>query len=141
MKFGKPPFTTTGQRAKVNSGNQSYMNLRIPFLIAAAVASLSPAPAQARQCGEASWYGPGLYGNRTSNGEVFRPGTNTAAHPYLPFGSWVKVVNQYNGRVATVRINDRGPFVGGRIIDIAHGAAGGLGLRDSGVARVCVYRL
>lgn len=96
------------------------------------------APAEARQCGQASWYGPGLFGNRTANGEVFRPGTMTAAHPWLPLGTWVRVVNQDNGRVAQIRINDRGPYAGGRIIDIAHGAAGVLGLRSSGVANVCI---
>ncbi|MFO7629393.1 MAG: septal ring lytic transglycosylase RlpA family protein [Prochlorococcaceae cyanobacterium] len=86
--------------------------------------------------GEASWYGPGFFGNRTANGEVFRPGTMTAAHRTLPFGTMVKVTNLRNGRSATVRINDRGPFHGGRIIDLAHGAAQQLGVVASGVAQV-----
>ena len=86
--------------------------------------------------GQASWYGPGFYGNRTANGEVFRPGTYTAAHRSLPFGTRLKVTNLNNGRSAVVRINDRGPFTGGRIIDLAHGAASDLGVTASGVATV-----
>jgi rare lipoprotein A len=86
--------------------------------------------------GQASWYGPGFYGNRTANGEVFRPGTYTAAQRSLPFGTRVKVTNLNNGRSTVVRINDRGPFVGGRIIDLAHGAASDLGVTASGVATV-----
>lgn len=102
---------------------------------------IAPAPKPASRVvhsakGEASWYGPGFYGNRTANGEVFRPGTLTAAHRTLPFGTKVRVTNLNNGRVAVVRINDRGPFHGGRIIDLAHGAAQQLGVTSSGVAQV-----
>ena len=86
--------------------------------------------------GEASWYGPGFYGNRTASGEVFRPGTMTAAHRTLPFGTRVRVTNLWNGRKAVVRINDRGPFSGDRVIDLAHGAASELGLTSSGIAQV-----
>jgi rare lipoprotein A len=86
--------------------------------------------------GEASWYGPGFFGNRTANGEVFRPGTLTAAHRTLPFGTKVRVTNLWNGRSAEVRINDRGPYHGNRIIDLAHGAAQQLGLTASGIAQV-----
>jgi len=86
--------------------------------------------------GQASWYGPGFFGGRTASGEVFRPGTLTAAHPSLAFGTKVRVTNLYNGRSTVVRINDRGPFTGGRIIDLAHGAAQVLGLTASGVADV-----
>lgn len=88
------------------------------------------------QTGQASWYGPGFYGNRTASGEVFRPGTMTAAHRTLPFGTMVRVTNLWNGRSAVVRINDRGPFHGGRVIDLAHGAAHQLGVTASGVASV-----
>jgi rare lipoprotein A len=86
--------------------------------------------------GQASWYGPGFYGNRTASGEILRPGSYTAAHRRLPFGTRVRVTNLYNGRSAVVRINDRGPFVGSRIIDVAHGAAVDLGLTASGTASV-----
>jgi rare lipoprotein A len=86
--------------------------------------------------GEASWYGPGFFGNRTANGEVLRPGSLTAAHRTLPFGTQVRVTNMGNGRSAIVRINDRGPFHGHRVIDLAHGAASNLGLISSGIANV-----
>ena len=96
-----------------------------------------PAPAVVSvSTGQASWYGPGFFGNRTANGEVFRPGTLTAAHRTLPFGTRVRVTNLWNGRSAVVRINDRGPFHGSRVIDLAHGAANQLGLVSSGVAKV-----
>ncbi|MFZ4804231.1 MAG: septal ring lytic transglycosylase RlpA family protein [Synechococcus lacustris] len=103
----------------------------------------APRPAQkpapritATQRGEASWYGPGFFGNRTASGEVLRPGTLTAAHRTLPFGTKVRVTNLWNGRSAVVRINDRGPFSGARLIDLAHGAAQELGLVASGTAQV-----
>ena len=86
--------------------------------------------------GEASWYGPGFYGNRTASGEVYRPGTMTAAHRTLPFGTRVRVTNLWNGRTAVIRINDRGPFVAHRVIDLGHGAATTLGLVASGIAQV-----
>jgi rare lipoprotein A len=86
--------------------------------------------------GQASWYGPGFFGNRTASGEVLRPGTLTAAHRTLPFGTQVRVTNMGNGRSAIVRINDRGPFHGNRVIDLAHGAANNLGLISSGIANV-----
>ena len=86
--------------------------------------------------GEASWYGPGFYGNRTANGEIYRQGTMTAAHRTLPFGTKVRVTNLWNGRSAVIRINDRGPFVAHRVIDLGHGAASTLGLTGSGIADV-----
>ncbi len=102
---------------------------------------IAPAPAPAPRVvrtitGQASWYGPGFYGNRTASGETFRPGTMTAAHRHLPFGTKVRVTNLNNGRVAVVRINDRGPFHGSRVIDLGHGAAKELGVVSSGLARV-----
>ncbi len=101
---------------------------------------IAPVPAQPRVVGvskgQASWYGPGFYGNRTASGEVLRRGTLTAAHRSLPFGTRVRVTNLWNGRSAVVRINDRGPFHGSRVIDLAHGAASELGVTASGVAQV-----
>ena len=101
---------------------------------------IAPVPAKPRVVGvskgEASWYGPGFYGNRTASGEVLRRGTLTAAHRSLPFGTRVRVTNLWNGRTAVVRINDRGPFHGNRVIDLAHGAASELGVTSSGVAQV-----
>ncbi len=101
----------------------------------------SPLQLASSTTGQASWYGPGFYGNRTASGEVFRPGTMTAAHRTLPFGTRVLVTNLNNGRSAVVRINDRGPFHGGRIIDLAHGAASQLGVTSSGTASVSLQVL
>lgn len=101
---------------------------------------IAPVPAEPAVVGvsrgQASWYGPGFYGNRTASGEVLKRGTLTAAHRTLPFGTRVRVTNLWNGRSAVVRINDRGPFHGGRVIDLAHGAASHLGVTSSGVAKV-----
>ena len=86
--------------------------------------------------GEDSWYGPGFYGNRTANGEVYRRGTMTAAYRTLHFGTQVRLTNLGNGRMAVIRINDRGPFIDHWVIDLGHGAASDLGLTASGIAQV-----
>jgi rare lipoprotein A len=92
--------------------------------------------ARARKQGMASWYGPGFHGRRTASGERFNAGDLTAAHRYLPFGTRVRVTNARNGRSVVVRINDRGPFSGGRVIDLSKGAARVIGVFQSGVAPV-----
>ncbi len=89
-----------------------------------------------RITGMASWYGPGFHGNYSANGEVFNQYALTAAHPSLPFGTLVRVTNLDNGRSVVVRINDRGPYAGGRIIDLSMGAAQVIGMVSSGVAQV-----
>ncbi|WP_338430417.1 septal ring lytic transglycosylase RlpA family protein [Synechococcus elongatus] len=86
--------------------------------------------------GMASWYGPGFHGRRTANGEVFNQYTLTAAHRTLPFGTLVRVTNLRSGSNVVVRINDRGPFHGNRLIDLSKGAAEVIGLRASGVGQV-----
>jgi rare lipoprotein A len=86
--------------------------------------------------GWASWYGPGFHGNLTANGEVYNQYGMTAAHRSLPFGTFVQVTNLDNGRSVVVRITDRGPFVGDRVIDLSAGAADVIGLVNSGVAPV-----
>ncbi len=88
--------------------------------------------------GQASWYGPGFHGRRTANGEVFNQNALTAAHRTLPFGTLVRVTNLNNNRQVVVRINDRGPFSRGRIIDLSAGAAREVGLISAGVASVQV---
>jgi rare lipoprotein A len=88
--------------------------------------------------GVASWYGPGFHGRRTANGERFNQHALTAAHRSLPFGTQVKVTNLNNGRSVVVRINDRGPFSKGRIIDLSKGAAKAIGVFNSGVAPVAI---
>lgn len=86
--------------------------------------------------GWASWYGPGFHGRLSASGEVFDQNALTAAHRTLPFGTEVRVTNLNNGRSIVVRINDRGPFVGNRVIDLSAAAAQVLGMMDTGVAPV-----
>ena len=86
--------------------------------------------------GMASYYGNELAGNRTASGERFNPSQLTAAHRSLPFGSRVRVTNTANGDSVIVRINDRGPFSHGRVIDVSHAAAREIGMHRSGTARV-----
>ncbi len=86
--------------------------------------------------GLASWYGPGFVGKRTASGERFVPCKRTAAHLTLPFGTRVKVTNLTNGRTVRVRVNDRGPYVQGRIIDLSRSAAAALGMVRAGVVEV-----
>lgn len=91
------------------------------------------------QHGQASWYGPGFHGRRTASGERFDTNAMTAAHRSLPFGTRVRVVNKHNGQSVVVRINDRGPYARGRVIDLSHASAQALGI--SGVAAVEVTQL
>ena len=93
------------------------------------------------ETGIASWYGPGFAGRPTANGEIFDPTGMTAAHPQLPLGSEVVVVNLENGREVQLRINDRGPFIGERVIDVSKAAAKALGFYLTGLAEVRVDRL
>lgn len=86
--------------------------------------------------GHASWYGGKFHGRRTANGETYNMHALTAAHPHLPFGTEVLVTNEVNGKSVIVRINDRGPFVGNRLIDLSHAAANRIDMVNSGVARV-----
>ncbi len=94
------------------------------------------APPQASIIGVASWYGPGFNGKHTASGEVYDQEDLTAASDTLPLGTRVLVTNLQNGRSVQVRINDRGPFVKGRQIDLSHGAAAALGIVNPGTARV-----
>jgi rare lipoprotein A (peptidoglycan hydrolase) len=86
--------------------------------------------------GNASWYGPDFNGRKTANGERFDSEAMTAAHPNLPFGSVVRVVNPRSGKFEMVRINDRGPYQEGREIDVSYGVARRIGLLHSGVIQV-----
>lgn len=90
------------------------------------------------QTGLASWYGPGFHGRRTASGEVYDMEAMTAAHPWLPFGTVVRVEEPRSGRAVAVRINDRGPFKRGRIIDLSRAAAREIGLLGPGTAEVRV---
>ncbi len=97
--------------------------------------AIAPAAHANTQTGVASWY---QMGTKTANGERYNPDGMTAAHRSLPFGTIVEVKNLRNGRTVRLRINDRGPFVGGRIIDVSRGGARALGLMGSGTAKVRV---
>lgn len=103
---------------------------------------VTQAPGQERgQVGLASWYGGKFQGRRTANGEVFDTNKLTAAHKTLPFGTIVRVTNLENEKTSLVRINDRGPFVEGRIIDLSRAAAVELEMAGKGIARVRVETL
>jgi rare lipoprotein A len=88
------------------------------------------------QSGKASWYGPGFHGRRTASGEIFNTREMTAAHRSLPFGTRVRVTNQRTGQSTVVRINDRGPYAHGRVIDLSREAAEEIGLLADGVGDV-----
>ena len=94
-----------------------------------------------REEGLGGWYGRFHHGRKTASGEPFATGELTAAHPYLPFNSLLKVTNPSSGESVIVRVTDRGPFVAGRIIDVSEQAARQIGLWSRGVARVVVEKL
>jgi rare lipoprotein A len=89
-----------------------------------------------KQVGEASWYGPGFHGEKTANGEIFNQNKLTAAHRTLPLGTKAKVTNFKNGKSVDVKINDRGPYAGDRVIDLSRAAAKKLGMEKEGVSIV-----
>jgi rare lipoprotein A len=93
---------------------------------------------KAYQVGTASWYGEFFQGKQTASGEPYDMRDFTAAHPSLPLGTFVKVTNLRNGKAVVVRINDRGPVVDGRIIDVSYNAACALGFKERGVQKVRV---
>lgn len=90
---------------------------------------------------KASWYGPKFHGKYTANGEVYDQMALTAAHKYLSFGTLLKVTNPKNGKSVIVRINDRGPYIEGRELDLSKGAAIELGILEKGVARVKIQEV
>lgn len=89
----------------------------------------------------ASWYGPKFHGKMTANGEIYNQMALTAAHKELPFGTFLKITNLRNGKSAVVRINDRGPFIEGRDLDLSKGTALVLGMIHKGVIQVKVEEL
>ena len=136
-------------------GSGSWLTIAMSFAIATAMFGCSvqrgpeippsPAPAQTyspvpprARLEVASWYGPGFKGHLTSDGEIYNPKELTAASKTLPIGSRVRVTNPDNGRSVVVRINDRGPYVRGRSLDLSSAAARRIGVADRGVCRVRV---
>jgi rare lipoprotein A len=113
------------------------MFLIAPAMEAPLVAHLSDPPKPIKTwVGNASWYGPEFDGKKTANGERFDAESLTAAHPNLPFGSLVRIVNARSGKFEVVRINDRGPYQEGREIDVSYRVARKIGLIHSGVSQV-----
>ncbi|CAH0992436.1 Endolytic peptidoglycan transglycosylase RlpA [Sinobacterium norvegicum] len=116
--------------AVTRAGNRS------PYMVAGIQYSLLPTGAGYKESGGASWYGAKFHGRNTSNGEVYNQYAMTAAHKTLPIPSYVRVTNKANGKQVIVRVNDRGPFHPGRIIDLSYAAAIKLDYVDKGVAQV-----
>ena len=112
-----------------------HMRANIVAMGVIGAALLLPELAQAEQVGHASWY---ALRSRTASGEMMNPSAMTAAHRSLPFGTKVVVENLNNGKSVVVRVNDRGPFIKGRIIDVSKAAASSLGMLGAGTARVRV---
>jgi rare lipoprotein A len=117
---------------------------RPPFaeiiVLAATVLVASSLPAAA-QCGTASYYCCQFHGRESASGERFDQNAMTAAHRTAPFGTKLRVTNQKTGKSVIVRINDRGPYHGGRIIDLSKAAASKLGIIKAGTGKVCLERV
>lgn len=109
-----------------------------PVISTSAGSTKRPKKSQPYQVGTASWYGDYFQGKQTASGEPYDMRDFTAAHPTLPLGTFVKVTNLRNGRTVVVRINDRGPVVDGRIIDVSYNAARALGFQERGLQKVRV---
>ena len=116
--------------------------LAITALLLGGAFAVTPAAAEESkpiQTGAASWYGPGFHGKKTANGERFNTHDLTAAHKTLPFGTKVRVTNEQTGQSVVVRINDRGPYAHGRVIDLSKAAAEAVGI--AGVGKVTLAAL
>ena len=121
-------------------GEQAALPLLSPPL-QAPIAAAIPHPAASEQVTTASWYGPGFHGRHTSNGEVYNQTGMTAASRTLPIGAHARVTNLTTGKSVVVRINDHGPYVRGRGIDLSRAAAHRIGIDHRGVAKVKVTRV
>jgi rare lipoprotein A len=118
--------------------------LKLLSIIAIATVGLAPLQAKAASgCSLASHYGigDGYHGQITANGERFNAYGKSVAHRWLPFGTRLRVTNQSNGRSVIVRVNDRGPYVGGRDLDLSYGAFSSIASPGQGVASVCYSRV
>ena len=117
------------------------LSFLIPYMASCGHSSSSlkknhPIPLHYSQKGVASWYGKDFHGRKTANGEIYDMYKPTAAHKYLPLGSYIKVTNLNNKRSIVVRVNDRGPFVKGRILDLSYMAARKLDIVEEGLAPI-----
>ena len=93
------------------------------------------------QTGSASWYGRQFHGRKTASGETFDMNAMTAAHRSLPLNCYIRVTNKNNGKSVVVKVNDRGPFHGNRVLDLSYGAAKQLGITNAGTAKVNIERV
>jgi rare lipoprotein A len=134
---GEPAYLSLPQNPVSGKVPSSFDATPTPVI---AKISLPPQP-RVIETGLASWYGPGFHGKLTASGEVFNQEKFTAAHRTLPWGSRVRVINLANGKSVVVQINDRGPAVKGRIIDVSRAAARALGMVEAGTATVQVELL
>jgi rare lipoprotein A len=132
---GAVAILSTGAHAGVVGYTDKKRELIGPVIQAARVLAIS---SRNTQRGVASWYGGRWIGRKTANGERYHQDDLTAAHRTLPFGTYVRVTNLRNNKSTVVRINNRGPYIKGRIIDVSKRAAASLGLINSGIARVQV---
>ena len=121
---------------EIVASEATYRSTMKPYTVRGQVYYPIPAIEGEIFIGKASWYGPNFHGHKTSNGEIYNMHKRTAAHKTLPINTYVKVTNLKNGKVTVVRINDRGPFVSGRIIDLSYQAAKEIGLIKYGVVPV-----
>lgn len=120
------------------------MRLFSSLILAFGLVGVAPHPAKAADfCGYASHYGvgDGYHGRTTASGEFFNAYGNTTAHPYLPLGTRLKVTDQRTGKSVTVRVNDRGPYAGGRVLDLSYGAFSQIRNPGAGETYVCASRL
>jgi len=112
-----------------------------PSLADAEAITAGPDVSDFEQQGRASWYGRAFHGRKTASGERYNMNAMTAAHRTLPLASWVRVTNQTNNKSVVVKINDRGPYVRGRIIDLSYAAASALGMSGVGTSKVTIEGL
>lgn len=139
-----PPSTSSypsSQPARLPSGNGGYVKTGKPYQIAGRWYYPLPSAAGYNKTGTASWYGTKFHGKKTANGERYDMNAMSAAHKTLPLPTMVRVTNLNNGRSVVVRVNDRGPFVKNRIIDLSYAAARALGYDSEGTAPVRIEAL
>ena len=145
MLFGKKEchFTKHGCRVQNVLMLSNKLKILSSFSIACFGLFGNINPAQAYSCSSASHYGmgDGYHGQTTANGEKFNTYGNTTAHRYLPFGTRLKVTNQSNGKSVIVRVNDRGPYINGRALDLSYGAFSSIASPSKGVINVCYSKL
>ena len=138
--------TTVASAAEQSAGGRSGRRSARPLILAMTVivtlvygcrtTAPQPAPATETLRGVASWYGEEFAGRTTANGEIFDPAQLTAAHRTFPFGTVLDVVNTKTQQSVRVRVNDRGPYIGGRVIDLSYAAAQQIGLIEPGIGEV-----